>query len=204
MRRLMVLLVILAVLSVCSTSYGYILVYKLSTTVKAVDTLADAAETIKLKGYLVIDINETLEEVNDADLVMYGKDDDETPSCFRLDYEEDLDIDWAEHGDNVVIDFRQGGNRSGIEVLLTGAIKFKYIGLDDKKVVASSLKGGMFVWDEIFLDVSWNNLKGWGTMSAPLLSSLTNSANKESSSSNAIADDIMTQLIAKGYVDVSP
>ena len=204
MKKLMAVIMILAVLGVCSSSYGYILVYKLSSTMRTVDTTADAAEIIKLKGYLIIDINETLSEVNDADVVIYGKDDDETLSCYRFDYDVDLDIDWEEHGTNVVIDFRQGGNRSGIEVILTGKTKAKNIGLDTAKTVASNLKGSMVVWDEIFLDVSWNTLEGSGSVSAPLNSGLTKAANEDSSSSNTIADEIIAGLVDKGYVDVTP
>ena len=208
MKRLLVLFVILGVLGVCAPSYGYILVYKLSTTVKAVDTRTgvDAAEVIKLKGYLIVDYNETDVDVNDADVVMYGKDQDDTLACFRLDVEEDLTLNY-EIGDinaNAWVGFRQGGNRSGIEVLLTGKTKVKDIGLSEDKTIPGTLKGTLIVWDEIFLDPTrWYLLKGSGNVSAPLHSGLTKEANENSYSSNTLADAIIADLVADGYDDVT-
>ncbi len=205
MRRLLVLLAVLGVLGVCAPSYGYILVYKLSTTVKAVDTSVDAAEVIKLKGYLVVDYNETLDEVNDAEVVMYGKDQDDTLACFWLDDDEDLAIDYEIDNINAWVGFRQGGNRSGIEVLLTGAMKVKDIGLDDEdKSIPGTLKGTLIVWDEIFLDPTrWYLLKGSGNVSAPLHSGMTKEANEQGLSSNTIAAALIDELVAAGYVDVT-
>jgi hypothetical protein len=205
MKKLTVLIAAMVVLSVCAPSFGYILVYKLSTTVKAVDTLIDVSEVIKIKGYLIIDYNETDLEVVDADVVIYGKDQDDTPACIRMDNEVDMAIQFSPDANNFWVNFRQGGNRSGIEVILTGKTKLKDIGLDVNKTIAGTLKGSLFVWDEFFIDpVRWTDLKGSGAVSAPLSSGLTKEANENSYSSNTIAASIIAELVADGYDDVTP
>ena len=48
----------LAVLGMCSPSYGYILVYKFNSTVKVVDDTSETAMSIPVKGYLAVDLSD--------------------------------------------------------------------------------------------------------------------------------------------------
>jgi hypothetical protein len=205
MKKLAFLVSMIVVMSVCNPSFGYILVYKLSSTVKAVDDLVDAKEVIKIKGYLIIDYDDIELDINDADVVLFGKDQDDTLACVRLDYEDDMGINYTVYAVNSWVGFRYGGNRHGIEVILTSLTKTKDIGLDVEKTIPGTLKGSIFVWSQILLDpVRWTNLTGSGTVSAPLHSGLTKEANENSYSSNTIADSIIDELVADGYVEVAP
>ena len=60
MRKLLGLVVLLVILSVCVPSYGYFLIYNVSTTVKGADYATDLKTTIPLKGYLVLNLDETV------------------------------------------------------------------------------------------------------------------------------------------------
>jgi hypothetical protein len=70
MKRLMGLVVLFVVLSMCVPSYGYFLIYNLSGSAKGVNDGVKAS--IPWKGYFVVKI--IGDNVVDANLIMFGKD----------------------------------------------------------------------------------------------------------------------------------
>jgi hypothetical protein len=57
MKKLLALLLLLAMTTLCPTSYGYILVYKMKTTLVGVNNVTGKSVNIPLKGYFIIDPN---------------------------------------------------------------------------------------------------------------------------------------------------
>jgi hypothetical protein len=70
MKKLSAALILLAMVTICTTSFGYILVYKMSMTLNGANNDTGANAIIPLKGYLIIDPNVPAE----ANLIIFGKD----------------------------------------------------------------------------------------------------------------------------------
>ena len=207
MRKLLVLLTILVVLGVCAPSYGYILVYKLSSTLKMVETDANAPGNLKLKGYLALEIDDIDETISDAEMVFYGKNNELVPTYIRELFQGSADVEFAEEGEFVTariydhVDYYY-------EIVLTGKIKEKDVGLgaDTLKSVAPSLKGSMINLWGILLDYDPVSLYGSGTASMTLDNALTKEANSQLLTPSV--NDVILNIVQgdggledKGYVE---
>jgi hypothetical protein len=215
MRRLLGLAVLFVVLSVCVPSYGnYFLIYNLSGTVKGVNVVAKA--TIPWNAYLVLNLNEA-NEITDANLIMYGKDDAKQKVYVTINYHNSdvwLNVSLLAHGNFSVLNFYVDEDWPfNFHGYMLGEKKGTNIGLANKKNTAGSLKGVMWVWEWMLFDVD-NDLAGTAAISASL-NSLTKAVNDtnptwtqnqiiEGQLINGKTRGIKPDLEAKGYVDVSP
>ena len=72
MKRLLGLAVLFVVLCASVPSYGYFLIYNVSYTVNGADKSTNAKVTIPLKAYLVVNLDDSNNELVDANLILYG------------------------------------------------------------------------------------------------------------------------------------
>ena len=178
MRRLLGLVVIFLVLSVCVPSYGYFLIYNVSGSVKGFNN--ELAASIPWKAYLVVNLNSD-DEFVDANLVMYGKDSTKKPVYIQLNYSDiahslDIAISTNESG-YIAFDLRTDVNTPlNYEALIIGKKKLTGIGLADKKTVPTSLTGAMIVRSDMFFAAT-DNMTGTGNMSATLYPAATKAVN---------------------------
>jgi len=179
MKRLLELAVIFVVLSTCATSYGYLLIYNVSGSVKGANN--NLAATIPLKGYLVVNLDSDGDFV-DANAIMYGQDHLKNKVYVQLNH------DGSNPTLNVRVRIHYNGSFAGFdiwdyndspfyfEVFVIGTLAPKDIGLGSKKDVASSLKGPISVWGGILLDPT-DEIMGTGNVSASLDLKTTNLVN---------------------------
>ncbi len=213
MRRLLGLVVLFAVLSMCVPSYGYFLIHNVSTTVKGADADTDENVTIALKGYLVLNLDvDGL--VVDANLILYGKDYDKNKVYVLLN-NSDIDgfldeVDVWYVGDYMFVWFDTGGPFD-FEVMLQGKTSLKDIGDGALlKEPVASLKGNINVWEDFVLGPSADqDVSGMGSMSAPLLTKITKFVNENDLTQDEILngtadeDGLIEILEGKGYVAAS-
>ncbi|MGD0553161.1 MAG: hypothetical protein ABSB25_11010 [Sedimentisphaerales bacterium] len=204
MRKLLGLTVVLAVLGVCAPSYGYILVYKVTGAMKAVDWNSEKIVSVSVKGCLAMDINDS-EEVNDAQMVLDGKN-----ANGALVYYKDLLSDpngnggarWDTTGGVVGLAVWDYNSPFDYEFLMTGNVKATDVGLGAsiKKSAASSLKGTLDSYWAQLLDDN-QDLFGSGTATMTLDTKQTKAANAGAKT----VDDIITTFIAglKGYSEIT-
>ncbi len=202
-------MVALAVLGVCVPSYGYILVYKIAGGMKAQDWGSDKLINVSAKGYLAMDINDS-DKVTDANMVLYGKGvsgnliyyvDDFNNSDPNITYD---DIYWGNPGTKtVMLDVWKENYvspRFSREFMMTGILKSTNVGLDTKKMAASSLKGSLVAWRGPLLDMdSDQDLFGSGTATMTLDTKQTKAANAGSITVDTVINTFITGLVAKGY-----
>lgn len=202
MRRLLWLAVVLVVLSTCAPSYGYFLIYNVSTTVKGANN--DLAATIPLKGYLVVNLDSDGDFV-DANAIMYGQDHLKNKVYVQLNHA------GSNPTLNVRVRIHYNGSFAGFdiwdyndspfyfEVFVIGKLAPKDIGLGSKKDVASSLKGPISVWGGMLLDAD-DEILGTGNVSASLYVPETVYVNQNHWTQDQILEGLIQQLTDKGYV----
>ena len=212
MRKLLGLAVLFVVLSVCMPSYGYFLIYNVSTTLKGVDSATDLKVTVPLKGYLVLNLD-TEGSFVDANLILYGKDSDKVKVYVTLNANDESDdrlgFDTWNIGDYVFVDF-WGRSPWDFEIMLSGKTTLKDIGFgtSDKKSVASSIKGVNMTWDGFLLGSNLSqNVSGTANASATLWNVATKYVNDHEWTQDQIIvsgdsdnDGLITILEGKGYV----
>lgn len=203
MRKLLAVLTVVTMCWICASSQGFFLIYKMSTPVKGVNDARTA--TIPLKAYLVLDINDSTGEVQDANLIMYGKDSDKSKVFVELDNTGDelLDIDVWEQGDYVVVNFWSYEDPFDFEGLILGKTKSKDIGLGSSEDIAGSLKGVLMVWGGILLDTS-DDIAGTGNISASFWSKATIEVNENGWTQDEIVDELKDILQGQGYDEFTP
>lgn len=212
MKRLVGLVVLVVVLSVCVPSYGYFLLYNVSASVKGVNNSTPAS--IAWKGYLVLDINDSSDDLDDANLIIYGKNSSKAKVYVVLNESDSngfIDTDLWSQGNFAVFNFWSYGNPSSpfdFEGLVLGKGAYKDIGLgvSTKKWVASSMKGTTMVWEGMLLDAD-DDIAGTGTVSASLYTVATKAINTYGLTQDQILVDgyltypsLINGLKAKGFV----
>lgn len=175
MKRISAILVVLVMLSMSASSFGFFLIYNVSTTVKGVSAVTGAKVTVPLKGYLVLDIDDSDGSILDANLILYGKDSN-TPSKQKVyaqlnsnDAAGDLFASTWYLGDYTFL--RLEGNQPwDFEILLSGKEKLMDIGFGtlNKVSVASSIKGVNMVRAGILLGPDGMEMSGTANASATL------------------------------------
>jgi hypothetical protein len=195
MKRLVVLLTMLAVFGLCAPSYGYILVYNVTSTMKAVDTAIEELLTMPVKGYLVLDYNETDDEVTDSSLVLYGKVGSEKLFVTVTDVVDN----YTESGDYRIAELSitsNPGNHDTTKVV--GKEKEKDIGLSEDEFIATSLKGYVVFNDGALVDPN-DVLQVGGTVTFSLQPKKTKTANIVADTVDDVINDLTSALILKGY-----
>jgi hypothetical protein len=222
MKRISTILVVLVMMTMCTSSFGFFLVYNVSTSVKGADGATDDKTTVPLKGYLLLNLDNTSGEVVDANLVLYGKDSN-TPTKQKV-YVQLNDSDansflgasvWYV-ADFVFVNIWSYEDPFDFEMLLSGKIKLKDVGkgTSDMEWVASSIKGVNMVWDGFLLGPSGQNVSGTANASATL-NSLTKSFNDTLPSwtqdqiingqlIDGVNRGIIPDLERKGYINATP
>ena len=202
MRKLLAGMVVLVMFGMCASSYGYFLIYKVSTSVKGVDD--ETATTVPMKGYFILNFDD-FGGFQDANLVMYGKNPDKEKVYVVLNYtgNEYLDVGVWEKGDYCFLEL--GGNYSfAFGGLLSGKMKAKDIGLDDDVDVANSMKGVFWVEEGMLLDSS-QDISGTANISATLWMLATKGSNEDpvTWTQDTILEEIESGYLA-GYTDATP
>jgi len=204
MKKLVSGLVVLVMFGVCASSYGYFLIYKVSSPVKGADDVAGTMLTIPLKAYLVLNINDTDDTIDDANLILYGKDSAKNKVYVELNISDDnefLDGEVWEMGGCLFVDFWTYENLTSpfyFEGFMFGKLKEKDIGLVMPYEVAGSLKGAFMVWGDMLLD-SNQDIAGTGNIKASLWSQATISVNFDGWAQEEIVDALIEILQGQGY-----
>jgi len=200
MRKLLGLTVVLAVLGVCAPSYGYILVYKITGGMKAVEwNVQKKIISISVKGYAAIDINDSNEAVNDKQMVLYGKDASGNLKYYEDSLDEDrAGVDLYQIANVVELDIWDYNSPFYYEFVMTGNVKLTDVGASSKEFAASSLSGSLITWWAQLLDSS-QELFGSGAATMTLDTTHTKAANQGSLSVDAVISTFIAGLEAKGY-----
>jgi hypothetical protein len=157
MRRLMAGLVVLVILGICSPSFGYLLLYKVSMTARGADVDTDAKANVPLKGYLLLNLDDN-NEIADANLILYGRDTDKAKKYVLLNISDSASLleggVWYSGG-LMFVDL-SGYDPFDFEIFLSGKTKLRNVGLgkDAKKSIAGRIKGVTMVWDGFLLGPS--------------------------------------------------
>ncbi len=208
MKRLSALIAILVILGICTSSYGYFLVYNLSGTIRGTKGTVDITNvTIPFKGYLVMNFDDDTNSFDDANVILNGKDPNNHKVYVQLnasDSNEFLDSSiWYRNVKN----FYELNGKSPFDfrIVIQGNVKSTNIGLAGKKDIAPSLKGVITGEDGMFFEVG-EEIAGIGSnVSASLNTASTKSSNNPSDpcTQDEVIDSLKGKLADKGYAPVS-
>jgi hypothetical protein len=195
MKRLAVLFVMLAVLGVCSQSYGYVLVYNVSGMVKAVDTQANTMNRTMVRGTLVVDIDEAQGMATEGTLVLYNRVTRGGQGVYTVSEAVGITI----YGNSVAAVMDTGW--MGGNIIMTGGRKWnRNIGLSERKNIANVMDGSIHLNGNMLFDAD-EALVGAGIMTATLNLQQTRVANKNGDSVSAVVDDIISWLQGRGFTE---
>jgi hypothetical protein len=195
MKRLGMLFVMLAVLGVCSQSYGYVLVYDVLGQVKAVDAVANTMNRTTVRGTLVVDIDEEQGIATEGTLVLYNRPTRGGQGLYTVSEAVGITI----YG-NAVAAVMDTGWMGGQIIMTNGRMSGKNIGLLAKKNVANVMDGSIHFTGGMLFDAN-QALVGAGTMAATLNLQQTRAANKNSDSVSVVVDDIISWLQGRGFTE---
>jgi len=207
MKKSLSALVVLTMLALCSSSQAFFLIYKLSASVKGIDS--DYGKmSVPLKGYLVIDNTLNPDDTYsfaDANLILYGKNFAKAKVFVQLDYTADQLLDltsWLQGSSYEFIDI-WSYEPFYIEGYFYGKTKPVYIGdgltLSD---ISPSSKGVFIVDGGMLLDEDLD-IAGTATITAKIWTAFTQEVNDELWT----IDDILYELkyyYLEDYTDVTP
>jgi len=194
MKTLKVWMVIAVMLAVCAPSFGYVLVYNVISRVRAVDSDTESIAGIAVRGYLVMDFNDTTGDFNEAGLITYGKDLDKTKVYTLPD---DPGANLAVNGRYQSVSMLTG---EGWQIIVVGKITNRYINNTDKQLIAYSMTGN-FTLDggtALYGDL----LTGSGSMVMVLNSTKTKAANEALDSKDTVLDDLTILLEDADYIGI--
>jgi hypothetical protein len=195
MKRLAVLFVMLAVLGVCSQSYGYVLVYNVSGMVKAVDTQANTMNRTMVRGTLVVDIDEAQGMATEGTLVLYNRVTRGGQGVYTVSEAVGITI----YGNSVAAVMDTGW--MGGNIIMTGGRKWnRNIGLSERKNIANVMDGSIHLNGNMLFDAD-EALVGAGIMTATLNLQQTRVANKNGDRVSAVVDDIISWLQGRGFTE---
>jgi hypothetical protein len=188
MKTLKIWMVIAVMLGVCAPSFGYVLIYNVISRVKAISDI-DFKVGKAVRGYLILDINEA-GEVNEADWITYGKDDEGAKIYTSEAPEQNIEVT----GRYETISIQTG---DGWSIIAMGKIASKSIGLADKQAVAYTMTGN-FIVDGGFV-LYGDQLTGSGSIVITLNSSRTKAANLATTCISDVVDNLTEELDLAGY-----
>lgn len=190
MKRLSTLFVVLVMLGICTSSYGYFLIYNLSGTIRGIiynlsDTTTGIDDTntvtIPFKGYLVMNLDNDTNSLIDANMIIYGKDPNKHKVYVQLnssDSNEFLDSYTSERGNKRHFYGLNGKSPFDFNSFIMGDVRKVNIGLPHgyRILLASNLKGSIAVENGIFLSLD-QKITGVGSISASLWTLATKGVN---------------------------
>ncbi|MGD0552257.1 MAG: hypothetical protein ABSB25_06355 [Sedimentisphaerales bacterium] len=189
MKKLSALFVILVMLGICTSSYGYFLVYKLSGTIRGItynrsDTntmgIDDTnAATISFKGCLVMNLDNDTNSLIDANMIIYGKDPNGHKVYVQLNASDSngfLDPNILTRGNKRHFYKLNGKSPFEFNVFMMGNVRSVNIGLVKRILIAPDLKGSITEEDGIFLGPD-QNITGVGSISASIYTIATKGVN---------------------------
>jgi len=195
MKRLGMLFVMLAVLGVCSQSYGYVLVYDVLGQVKAVDTVANTMNRTMVRGTLVVDIDEEQGIATEGTLVLYNRVTRGGQGVYTVSDAVGITL----YGNSVAAVMETGW--VGGQMIMTGGRKWnKNIGLSERKSIANVMDGSIHFNGGMLFDAN-ESLIGAGMMTATLNPQQTRGANKNGDSVSVVVDDIISWLQGRGFTE---
>ncbi|MGA2680104.1 MAG: hypothetical protein ABSF37_12520 [Sedimentisphaerales bacterium] len=193
MKMLKVWVVVLVLLAVSTPSFGYILVYNALSRIKAIDSVANSLVGIAVRGYLILDINDTDGDVDASYWLIYGKDGDGT-KVYTWAEPDQLQLSVSGKCQSVSMDTEDGWS-----ITVVGKITNKAIGLAaGKQLIAYSMSGNLIIPMDGGVVLNDNqSLTGSGTISITLNSTKTKAANLSSEEIDDVLQAIQTSLV--GY-----
>ena len=208
MKKLSVLLAVLVILGICTSSYGYFLVYNLSGTVRGTDGMVDIRNvTISFKSYLVMNFDDDTNSFDDANLIIYGRDPNNNKVYIQLNASDSnafLDSSiWYRDVKNFYE--LNGEPPFDFRIVVQGNVKSTNIGLAGKKDIAPHLKGVLTGEDGMFFEVG-EEIAGIGNnFSASLQTTSTKAFNNPSDpcTPDEVIDELIGKLAGKGYSPVN-
>jgi len=207
MKRLANLTIVLVAIGFCLPGYGEILVYKVTETgTEYHKDGTSGVEKYTAKGYLVIDVDYTSNSITQAEIIWYGKNQEDlwfsqdvvTLELVRVDC--DGKINWVITAKDPEFD---GEELVGVNfILLAGKAGNKNIGVGESKEVASSLTG-YSLWDNTEYIVRY---VGMSKVKISLYTSWTRWANGDDDDEGKQNFDATKQMIKdyltdKGYTE---
>ena len=204
MKKLLALFVMLAVLGLCTPSFGYVLVYKLMISGKALDLDEQGLGAGKMKGFLVLEIIgvDGGTDVGDAGVVLYDR--VPGPKAYQAIEVSSL-ISVVMTDDDDFVAFSIVDDATGYRANLTGKTKITAVGLDEKVRIPNTLTGGILMGEASdpgsFFDMS--DLVGSANVTATLHKKLTKLANQEEIDvEGVVVDEIVSVLEDKGFENI--
>jgi hypothetical protein len=196
MKRLAAICVMLAALGMCSPTYGYVLVYDVYGTLRAVNTETNDIGRTTIQGYLVAEVDEQGNTVTGAEAVLFGRDANGDKVYVTSDT-----INMTLYGNNAVVvgDVGQNGG-----IVLTGSrtrMWQRNIGIGSRVNVANMLDGDIRVIDGAIFDLNLT-LTGSGGIAAMLDLWLTRASNNAGEGLGDVIGDIISRLEARGFAAV--
>ena len=209
-------LILFAAAYMAVPSYGagdsndYYLIYNVSGSLKGANLTF--AATVPWKAYLVLDVNSSLNDYVDANLIIYGKNilgDKVYLLLNKTDSNSYLGVEIWLQGDMLVVD-TFNSSPFDFAMLLVGKVAAKNIGYTTKVGVPAGFKGDtMFMSGKLF--DPGDNLSAAGTASATLWSAKTQYVNSHNWTPDQIiltgspGHKSLTQILnASGYKNITP
>ncbi len=213
MRKIVTVLVLLAMFELCTSSYGYLLVYKISTTIKGSDNNTGAVATVPLKGFLIMDPCNPAE----SNVIIYGNDAN-TPKkqkAYVMFYGGTFDAhNLDDSGKYVSLEFSLDNANFNMVGLIKGKLKNNVnVGpiSEGLQSVAVSLKGVVCVWEGQMLGpISANrDVSGTSNISVtlwPLATKWANGADDVDPGQKTQQEviEMAVDTILKGYIYAEP
>jgi hypothetical protein len=208
MKKLSALLAALIMLGMCTPSYGYFLIYNLHGSIKGTQWTVDIdKETISFDGYLVMNFDDGTDSFEDANLLLNGRDPNDHQVYVQLNASDSNGFLDPSIWYRDVRNFYELNSKPpfDLRIVVMGNVENKDIGLAGKKYVATSLKGVITGQEGMFFAVD-QALAGVGNhVSAPLYTSLTETANDPGDpwTQDEVVDELKNKLAQDHYSPVS-
>lgn len=179
MKRLAALFVISAMLGICTSSYGYFLIYTISGSLKGTEGAVDIEkETTNFRGYLVMNIDEDTNSLTDANLIFSGGDPNNHRVYVQLNASDSngfLDASIL-YRDRRTFYELNGNPPFDFKIFAVGDVHNRAIGLPRSKKIVPSLWGAITNESGMLFAVG-QELAGTGSLSVSLYSTATNGVN---------------------------
>jgi hypothetical protein len=184
MKRLSAVLVVLVMLGMCTSSYGYFLIYNLSGRIKGTDGTVDVKKvTIPFKGFLVMNFDDDTNSLVDANMIIYGKNQNRHKVYVQLNAHDSNEfLDTAVLKQDVRNFYSLNGESPfGFGSLIMGNVHRRTIGRDIvghalRKDIAPDLSGVITQEEGIFFALD-EDVAGVGRISASLYGVATRGVN---------------------------
>jgi hypothetical protein len=190
MRTMKMLVVVAVMLAVCAPSFGYVLVYNTISRVKAVDNDTGTLANMSVRGYMIIDFNDTTGDFNEAQWLTYGRDITNT-KVYTLPDDPDPTLEVS--GRYQSISMLTG---DWWTVTVVGKLTNKYVSTADRKLIAFTMSGGFTLNGYV---LNGDLLTGSGAIIMTLNTTKTKAANDASENIDDAFAHITDALDTAGY-----